>query len=485
MKKPNFIIFYPDSLRAESVSLYGNDKIHTPNFERMGDRGVVFENAFVQNPVCTPSRISMMTGRYVHNDGHRSLYHSLRNHEYSLLQYLKDDGYEIGWFGKNDLYNPEQVDKLDPWFPEYDLSDYTPPTYSDDDPRYYSFLREPSYAGLPEKSEQEVDSAIRFIHHMTEENRPYCAYIPIGIPHVPFYAPSEYYHMYDNVDLGSLKPTHDGVKPVFYDLIKEYRNLHKLPRKELYSMQKIYSGMCSFSDMLLGKILNTMDELDLHDNTVLFATSDHGEYAGDYGLPEKWPTGMSDNLIHVPFAVMAPDVKAGHRVKGQIESFDLMATVLNMADISIRHTHFAKDLTPQLRGQKDDLERYVFCEGGYDTHEPHAFEGYAQRVDTLKDPTSIYFPKALQQQNDPLSVCRTVMIRSLKYKLIRRTEDASEFYDLEKDPMELHNQYESSEYKSIIYDMEQNLLQWYLKTSDTIPINDDPRGFSREKRRTI
>ncbi len=489
MSKPNFIIFYPDSLRAESLSIYGNTQLSTPNFERIATQGVVFENAFVQNPVCTPSRISMMTGRYVHNDGHRSLYHSIRNHEKSLLQYLKADGYEIGWFGKNDLYAPDVIDGLDPWVTEYSPNDApvnaSNNPYDQNDPRYFSFLREPSYAGLPEKSEQEVNSAIRFIRKMTEEQRAFCAYIPIGIPHVPFYAPPEYHHMYDHIDIGSVKPTPDQPRPLYYNLIKKYRSLHKLNAHHFESMRDIYAGMCSFADMLLGKILDTMDELQLHTSTALFATSDHGEFAGDYGLPEKWPNAMTDNLIHVPFVVQAPGIRQNHRVTGAIESFDLMATVLEMANITPKHTHFAQSLYPELTGQRDNQERYVFCEGGYDTHEPHAFEGYQYRKDTLKDPTHIYYPKASQQQEYPESVCRTVMIRNLKYKLIKRTQDVCELYDLQQDPMEIHNLYDNPAYTHIVQDLEQHLLDWYIRTADTIPMQDDPRGFTQTERRTI
>ena len=105
--RQNFILFFPDEMRADALSIYGDPIIRTPNYERLAQNGTVFEQCIVQNPVCSPSRCSMMTGTYVHNAGHRSLWHLLRPHEESLFRYLQEAGYRIGWFGKNDLYSEE------------------------------------------------------------------------------------------------------------------------------------------------------------------------------------------------------------------------------------------------------------------------------------------------------------------------------------------------------------------------------------------
>jgi len=445
----------------------------------MANEGVVFENAFSQNPVCTPSRVSMMTGQYVHNGGHRTLFHSIRKHQKSLLEYLKDDGYEIGWFGKNDLYSKELVSKL------IDVEETKLPSsgsgierYPVGDKKYYSFLKNPSYEGLPKKSEMEVDAAIKFITKMNEENKKFCVFIPVGIPHVPFYAPEKYHNMYDDIELDAIKPVPAGIKPKFHDLIREYRSLDDLDKSHFNEMQNIYSGMVSFSDMLLGKLLDVMDQLDLNSDTSLFVTSDHGEFAGDYGLVEKWPNSFTDNMVKVPFVVKSPIVKKGLRVKGPIECFDLSATILDLACIESKHTHFAKTLVPHLKGEKDDLTRFVFSEGGYDRHEPHAFEGYPARGGQISNPNNIYYPKAQQQQEYPESVCRTTMIRNLDFKLIKRTEDVNELYDINKDPMEINNLYYDNEYKEIKLDLEYRMLNWYIKTSDTVPFDEDSRGFS-------
>ena len=101
----NFIFFFPDEMRASSVSCFGNSVVKMPNYDRLASEGVCFDDCSVQNPVCSPSRCCTMTGLYPHNNGHRTLWHLLRPHESNLFGYLKDAGYDIAWYGKNDLFS--------------------------------------------------------------------------------------------------------------------------------------------------------------------------------------------------------------------------------------------------------------------------------------------------------------------------------------------------------------------------------------------
>ncbi|MDR0719585.1 MAG: sulfatase-like hydrolase/transferase, partial [Treponema sp.] len=82
----NYIIFFPDELRAETLSIYGNTKMKTPNFDRLAGQGVRFDQCHVQNPVCSPSRCSLFTGQYIHAAGHRSLWNLLKPHEHNLFK---------------------------------------------------------------------------------------------------------------------------------------------------------------------------------------------------------------------------------------------------------------------------------------------------------------------------------------------------------------------------------------------------------------
>ena len=133
---------------------------------------------------------------------------------------------------------------------------------------------------------------------------------------------------------------------------------------------------------------------------------------------------------------------------------------------------------PQVMGAPGDPERAVFCEGGYDPREPHCSEG-TLRPSTrhLLEPTFIYYPKCIQQQEHPESVCRSVMMRTGRYKLVRRSLGPHEFYDLRADPDELVNRYQDEAFRETIRDMERQMLDWYLTTSDIVPMEENHRSL--------
>ena len=107
--KPNIVLFVPDSYRGDVLGHQGNTAAVTPNVDALvASDAVSYSNAFAQNPVCTPSRCSFMTGWYTHVHGHRSMRNMLKKHEPNLLSVLKQEGYDIWWGGKNDLVSVEQ-----------------------------------------------------------------------------------------------------------------------------------------------------------------------------------------------------------------------------------------------------------------------------------------------------------------------------------------------------------------------------------------
>merc|ERR1719217_1696986 len=103
---PNFIFFVPDELRADVLGCYGG-AAKTPNFDRLAASGMRFEQTHVSNPVCAQSRAAFMTGWPTHVAGHRTLNSLLHKDEPNMLKYFKQNGYEVHWWGKNDLLAPD------------------------------------------------------------------------------------------------------------------------------------------------------------------------------------------------------------------------------------------------------------------------------------------------------------------------------------------------------------------------------------------
>jgi choline-sulfatase len=276
-----------------------------------------------------------------------------------------------------------------------------------------------------------------------------------------------------------LRPTDLPHKPDFYHLIRQTRRLDLLDDAFFRRLQAVYLGMTAVTDALLGMLLDALDETGHGEDTAVFFVSDHGDWAGDYGLVEKWPSALDGVLTRVPFVarVPGPEMARGHVVGEPVEMFDLMATTLELAGIRPTHTHFARSLVPQLRGAPGDPQRAVFAEGGYDPHEGHAFEGRAQSGALFRTPSHIYYPKGRLQQDVPRSVCRSVMVRTMTHLLVRRPLGVSELYDLRADPRELHNLYGAPEHAAVQRDLESRLLDWYVHTADVVPLEEHPRGL--------
>ena len=481
----NFVVFYPDEVRAESLSCYGHPLVRTPNLDRLAAEGVRFDQCHVQHTVCTPSRSSLMTGWYPHVSGHRTLWHLLRPHEPSLFRYLKESGYHVVWLGKNDLYSPDYfplaVDRYE-W--HLDRGRRESP-YGRNEPERYSFRCDPFTGGPGDTGDMgNVRRAIDFLLHEAEERAPFVLYLPLQHGgHPPYCAPEPYHDMYGPDDLPPLRPADLPRKPDYHRLIRRYRRLDELPAGFMEKVQAIYLGMLTYVDSMLGEVLSALDESGLAEDTTVAVSSDHGDFAGDYGLVEKWPSALDDVLTRVPLLIRAPGNRAGHVVREPVEQFDLMATMLELAGVEPRHNHFARSLVPQLNGSPGDASRMVFAEGGYDTREPHCFEGrtskyeYTEaRLSVTRTPGHAYWPKGLQQQEHPESVSRSVMARTVDFKLVRRTTGVNELYDLRSDPLELSNGYGDDAYRGTRQEMEERLLDWYMGTSDVVPTHEDPRG---------
>jgi choline-sulfatase len=320
-----------------------------------------------------------------------------------------------------------------------------------------------------------VDGAIELLR--AGPPQPFVIYLPLVFPHCPYQAPEPFHHLVDPAAVPPLRPADLPGKPDFHRLIRQTRRLDALDAAFFRRLHAVYLGMIAATDALLGLLLDVLDETGHAAHTAVFVFSDHGDWAGDYGLVEKWPSGLDDTLTRVPLLIRAPGMARGHVVEEPVELFDVMATVLDLAGVAARHTHFARSLVAQLRGARGDPQRAVFAEGGYDPHEPHAFEGHEGGEQALRQPSHIYYPKAQLQQDVPESVCRSVMVRTRSHKLVRRPLGVSELYDLQADPRELRNVYGDPAYATEQRALEGRLLEWYVHTSDVVPPDEDPRAL--------
>ncbi|MEC7763788.1 MAG: sulfatase-like hydrolase/transferase [Pseudomonadota bacterium] len=463
--KQNLVLFMPDQLRADALGCYGHPLVQTPNLDAFAERSVLFETCQAVSPLCPVSRCDMFTGLPPHATGRRMFGNLLEEHRPHLFRYLKENGYDVYWYGRNDLIVQDGVAHA---ATEWNSFEDTPAwaiagsPYDMDDPRYFSLLFQEGgpHEDLPDS--KRVQRAIEVLERRVSD-RPFCLFLPLFYPHPPFTGPEGYHNMYAAEDVPALRPADLDTRPAFYRKIRESRNLHQLDDLTLRKINAVYLGMITYVDMLFGKMMGALADTGHADDTTVVFFSDHGEWGGDYGLVEKWGTSMDDALIRVPLIINSPGLSEPRRVEEVVSLRDLMATLLEICEIEPRHRHFSKSLCDVLAGGAEDLSRAAFSEGGYSRAETQCFlplERYA--------PGHIYRPKHYLEMVEPELISRTVCVRTREHKLVWRPELVSELYDLTADPGETRNLFADPAYAPVQEDLMKRLLDWFVLTSDVV-----------------
>ena len=480
--KPHILIFNPDEFRGDVVGQPGI----TPNFDALYQKdGVSFRNAFCQNPVCTPSRCSFMSGWYPHVNGHRTMYHMMREHEPVLLKTLKEEGYFVWWGGKNDLIPGQSSDEAYCDIRHKAAKKLRPNLHSEqgwrgpkDGDNYYSF-----FAGKLDKGDEPVYydrdwdnvlGAVDFIRSAPKD-KPVCIYLPLEYPHPPYGVEEPWYSIPDRKTIPKRIPAPESWegKPSILKGIYEASNLKNWPEEKWTELRAAYYGMCARIDYQFGLLIQALKETGMYNDTAVFVFSDHGDFAGDYGLVEKAQNTFQDALVRVPFIVKPPawiPVKPGVR-DAMVELIDFPATVEALAGITPKHTHFGKSLLPLMEGKTDTHRDAVFCEGGRLHGERHCMENPKGEP----NPENLYWPRQAQQVKEGPEHTKAVMIRTCRYKYVRRLYETDELYDLGKDPGELDNQIGNPELRDTLLVMKERLLTFYLETADVVPHETDLR----------
>ena len=465
----------PDEQRADCAGYMGNSVIQTPILDRFAAEHSAFSNFFVNHTVCSPSRVSMFTGWYPHVRGHRTLWHLLQPDEPNVFRYLREAGYHVEMWGKNDLLSPESLEYSISNRGEVDFETYrqnfTGIPWSKDDHRYRTFYfgERPAELSSEEPDRLWMDGALNFLNSNPPE--PFCLYIPLIFPHCPYWVEEPYFSLHDRDEVPQPMPANHERKPKYFPEIHQSYDINEMSDGDLRELVATYYGMCTRIDDQFGEILNALKQNHFWDNTAVFYYSDHGDYAGDYGLVEKWPSGFEDCLIRSPLAIRLPGVEAQPMNHAMCETVDLTPTILDIAGIELEHDQYGESLVPLLRGEQQELKDAVFCEGGHNRDETQAIE----MKEDAPHKDYIYYQKARIQTDDPDTVCKSAMIRTPKWKYIHRLRDTDELYDLEADPGEQHNVVDVQGNEQVQQALLERLLNWFLETGDVVPYHKDPR----------
>ncbi len=466
-RKPNLLFLWTDEQRADTIDIYGNKKIQSPNMSALARQSVVFQNAYVSQPVCTPSRSTVMTGLWPHQSGCIQNNIPVGETTPALPELLGDSDYRTGYFGKWHLgdelfaqHGFEEWRSIEDIYQKHFRPGRDRTAISD----YSKWLRSLGYKPDGEigefsrkfASELPIEhSKPKFLETQTcdflrrHRDEPFALYVNFLEPHMPFFGPLNSLHKPEDVDL-----------PVnFNDLIEETEPRQARNRVSKYAgnysvgldlskeqgwRQLIarYWGLVNELDRSVGAILSTLAELGLDDNTIVVYTSDHGDMMGSHKLVEK--SLMYQEAMRVPLMIRAPQLGLAPRVvEGHFSHIDLVPTVLDMMGAGVKGGLPGKSLMPTMRGEKTALEP-VFAEWNSATKEPGG--------KAMVDPSA----RAVITQDG--------------WKLCLYDDDLHQLYDLNKDPGETTNVFTQPENREVITRLSGLIHGWQGKAGDELEL---------------
>lgn len=469
--RPNVVIFMTDQQRVDAIGAFGNPVVRTPNIDALAARGVRFDSAWGQHPVCGPSRVSLMTGWYPHVAGHRTLDNLLGLDEPNLLRLLREGGYQVCMAGhRGDVFAPGVTDvstDVCGYIVEPDAAGRSVgQAYPEDHPMYQAFYFGSQGDELRlDGDEATVRTAIAWIEEGLDD-RPWALWVPLVNPHPPFMVEEPWFSMHDRADVPLPIPADAGVgKPAFMGEYRQRYGWDRLAEADFREIIATYYGMVSRTDDQFGRLLAAIDGAGALEDTIVIYLTDHGEYLGDHGLVEKWPSGLDPSLVRNPLVIAGPGVAEGQVCTSGVELIDILPTLLELGHIEPSHSHFGRTLTPLLGDPSLPHRSHVFSEGGFHPPDVDLFEGGGW----------LYKAKSDLQRERPELVGKAQAVRSDMHTYVYRQCERDELYDRQADPDEIVNLIDDPAVADVVQDLRGRLLDWLVATSDVIDWQRDPR----------
>jgi arylsulfatase A-like enzyme len=467
-----------DEMRWDALPSSGNPVTTMPASDRLAREGTRFSQTFCQMPKCVPSRCSMLTGRYPHVDGFRTL-RGLRNapdcsavlnndmvalHEDTpnIVPLLRKAGYRTCLLGKNHIVEWNLHQK---WF------DKTPSWNFDRIPKNEkrAELRRASFGGtIPLEFDLSrhhdavtADEAIEFI--TSDDERPFFALVDMSLPHPCYFEmPGTPVISRPLADIPPGKSADLENAPATERAIRLSKDLESLPEEDRLRLRRAYWSMCEFADQQVNRILDALDASGKAADTLVIYTADHGDFAGDHNCYEKWDTVFYDCITRVPLLIRLPGkAKAGHHSPALVELIDLFPTILEAVELPCPFYAQGRSLLPLLRGETPAWRDTVICQGGVEKELTTRIVGCDEEgTDPVKQKVLCDFPETME---------RARMIRSDTEKYVHRLNGNHEYFDLVADPHELNNAIGDPSKKERINHLREKLLERLMEAESKLP----------------
>lgn len=481
----NVVVITSDELRADALGCMGNGDCRTPRLDSLARGGVIFTNHFTAHGKCVPSRIAMQTGRYSHTDGYRTIHLHMPVDQPHLLGTLKSMGYESAVFGHNHVWDNAAFwgddNRLGTSYPDY--HSYSRDSFASLLERCWP-VEQPGPTSLPvaglsahgfdyrgRKTEpltgfcddNRVEQAIHYLRDVRDRTRPFYLHLNIAAPHPAYGVEEPYFSMYDRDAIVAYPHDLPQSAPLHMRAMRRFRTGEDATERAFREVQAVYYGMVTKVDLLVGRVLDEIERQGLYDSSIVLFTSDHGDFAGQYGLVEKWDTALCDCIMRTPLILRAPGLGEGRQVSSLSEHVDLAPTVLELLGTRPEWGVHGQSLLPVLRN--GCRKEAVFADGGHERAMWERFSG--------SDGVAQTDGKQRTYREQPAAMARAKMVRTEQWKLVVRLEGGNELYDLRADPGELVNLYEQSRgdanLRAVVTDLQERLIEWCIRTDTDRP----------------
>jgi choline-sulfatase len=415
----NIVVVMADQMTPFALPIYGNQVTHAPHMAELAAGGVVFDAAYCNSPLCSPSRAVFMSGRLPSRTGAYDNAAEFRSDIPTFAHSLRLAGYRTILSGKMHFCGPDQLHGFEErlttdiypadfgWTPDWDEPHARP--------GWYHNMSSVVQAGVCVRTNQmDFDDEVIFAaeraifdHVRGSDERPLCLVVSLTHPHDPFAIPRRFWDLYAD---GQIEPPRLPLDRSAFTPHEE-RLWHVcdmeagLPTEEqVLNARRAYYGAISYVDENIGRVRAALEAAGLFDRTVMVLTSDHGEMLGERGLWYKM--NFFEGSARIPLVVHAPAIFPARRVSNAVSLVDLMPTLADIAGdggSSIDPGSIdGRSLLPHLSG-----------DGGHD----EVFGEYLAEG----------------------ALAPTVMIRRGGYKFVHSPADPDQLYDLESDPDEQRN----------------------------------------------
>lgn len=470
-QKPNIVLIMTDQQRADFFASEGFALDTMPFIDALGARGTRFSRAYTPNPTCGPARCALLSGRFSNatrvreNGGLRNIFRTD-----DLLDVLRAKHYALFLAGKNHSYRrAHDFDKAAEYMHTGAHSDHK----SAEEAAFDTWLHDLDHGVASDATPFPLECQlphriVRDAMQMLDKHdaaQPFFLWLSFPEPHNPYQVPEPYFSLFDEQTMPApIASAEDGARKGekwrwLQSVIEEKRPGY---REDWRRYRANYCGMIRLIDDQIRRFVAHLETLGLQENTLLIFTSDHGDYAGDYGLQRKG-VGLPECLVRVPLLFSGPNVESGAVRDEFVSLVDLMPTLCEMTGSEIPYGVQGRSLWPMLSGGKylPDEFRSIMSSVG--------FGGDFYGTDERPPLHFSYDGPSFDELNSVTQSGKLKMVRMGRWKLLFDHTGHGELYNVEADPAELHDLYDDPAHQATRLQLSEELLKWTIRNEDDLP----------------